>query len=94
MQVITDPQTAEKLDENHNEDKYGNGDVASSPTSSLAIEGFVSGASEDNRVQSQSAAYVHEVLTLSIQVNCCEVFIRYQLWFSYFITFYFSLVWK
>ncbi|XP_069964076.1 uncharacterized protein [Bactrocera oleae] len=60
VQVITDPQTAEKLDENHNEDKYGNGDVASSPTSSLAIEGFVSGASEDNRVQSQSAAYVHE----------------------------------
>ncbi|XP_054740139.1 uncharacterized protein LOC129245781 isoform X2 [Anastrepha obliqua] len=59
VHVITDPHTAEQLDENHNEDKYGNGD-ASSPTSSLAIEGFVAGASEDNRVQSQSAAYVHE----------------------------------
>ncbi|XP_050325581.1 uncharacterized protein LOC126756511 isoform X11 [Bactrocera neohumeralis] len=67
VQVVTEPQTADKLDENHNEAKYDNGDGASSPTSSLAIEGFVTGASEDNRVQSQSAAYVHEVLTLSIQ---------------------------
>lgn len=80
--MVTDAQTADtagQLDENHNEDKHGNGDVASSPTSSLAIEGFVTGASEDNRVLSQSAAYVHEVLTLSIQVNCCEVFINYSL---------------
>ncbi|XP_050325573.1 uncharacterized protein LOC126756511 isoform X3 [Bactrocera neohumeralis] len=60
VQVVTEPQTADKLDENHNEAKYDNGDGASSPTSSLAIEGFVTGASEDNRVQSQSAAYVHE----------------------------------
>ncbi|XP_049308903.1 uncharacterized protein LOC105226272 isoform X11 [Bactrocera dorsalis] len=67
VQVVTEPQPADKLDENHNEAKYDSGDGASSPTSSLAIEGFVTGASEDNRVQSQSAAYVHEVLTLSIQ---------------------------
>ncbi|XP_018801269.1 PREDICTED: uncharacterized protein LOC108976536 isoform X5 [Bactrocera latifrons] len=60
VQVVTEPQPADKLDENHNEAKYDNGDGASSPTSSLAIEGFVTGASEDNRVQSQSAAYVHE----------------------------------
>uniref|UniRef100_W8BBU3 Serine/threonine-protein phosphatase 6 regulatory ankyrin repeat subunit B n=1 Tax=Ceratitis capitata TaxID=7213 RepID=W8BBU3_CERCA len=70
--VVTDHRSAEKLDENHNEDKYDNGDAASSPTSSLAIEGFVAGASEDNRVQSQSAAYVHEVLTLSIQSDVRE----------------------
>ncbi|XP_050325575.1 uncharacterized protein LOC126756511 isoform X5 [Bactrocera neohumeralis] len=49
VQVVTEPQTADKLDENHNEAKYDNGDGASSPTSSLAIEGFVTGASEDNR---------------------------------------------
>ncbi|XP_050325577.1 uncharacterized protein LOC126756511 isoform X7 [Bactrocera neohumeralis] len=72
VQVVTEPQTADKLDENHNEAKYDNGDGASSPTSSLAIEGFVTGASEDNRVQSQSAAYVHEVLTLSIQSDIRE----------------------
>ncbi|XP_049308902.1 extracellular matrix-binding protein ebh isoform X10 [Bactrocera dorsalis] len=60
VQVVTEPQPADKLDENHNEAKYDSGDGASSPTSSLAIEGFVTGASEDNRVQSQSAAYVHE----------------------------------
>ncbi|XP_017475922.1 PREDICTED: uncharacterized protein LOC108366126 isoform X2 [Rhagoletis zephyria] len=66
--VVTGPQTADKLDENYNEDKYDNVD-GSSPTSSLAIEGFVAGASEDNRVQSQSAAYVHEESDITKVIN-------------------------
>lgn len=35
-------------------------DGEGSPTSSLAIEGFVQGDAEDNTVQSQTAAYVHD----------------------------------
>lgn len=53
----------ENFEENHNEEKEYD---VESPTSSLAIEGFVQGESEDNTVQSQSAAFIDEVFTFFV----------------------------
>ncbi|XP_073812030.1 uncharacterized protein isoform X16 [Musca autumnalis] len=48
-------ENAENADEDAADDDDGDG--AESPTSSLAIEGFVEGAADDNTVQSQKAVY-------------------------------------
>lgn len=51
---------AEEMASSVNNNQENERDGAGSTTSSLAIEGFVQGAAEDNTVQSQTAAYVDD----------------------------------
>lgn len=57
---------AEKDDDNEEENAEaepeddGGADGTESPTSSMAIEGFVEGVADDNTVQSHKAAYVED----------------------------------
>lgn len=42
-----------------------------SPSPSLAIEGFVQGESDDNQVQSESAAFVNKVKSINFMYSYC-----------------------
>ncbi|XP_055915941.1 uncharacterized protein LOC129948851 isoform X5 [Eupeodes corollae] len=49
-----------QIDENENNPDFDDKMISESPTSSMAIEGFIRGDSEDNQVQSESAAYLDD----------------------------------
>ncbi|XP_055838534.1 uncharacterized protein LOC129906680 isoform X3 [Episyrphus balteatus] len=60
IERIDTSRSHQQTDENENNPEFEDKMTSDSPTSSLAIEGFVRGDSEDNQVQSESAAYLDD----------------------------------